>query len=120
MAGEYGQRRHTRTKCIRRVHHVERGRAAVRVFAHYAVVVIRDSALGNAGQEHGRQQPDRRAVGQQHDKADREYIIQDEVRAFESPFDGSQTGQQADAEISDRLRGQQRTADLVIQRVGRA
>ena len=120
MAGEHGKGRNTRTERIRRVHHVERGSAAVRVFAHDAVVVIRDGTLGNAGQEHSCEQPDRRTIGQQYDKADRKYIIQDEVRAFESPFDGSQTGQQADAEIADRLRGQQRTADLVIQRVGRA
>ena len=100
--------------------HIERRCTAVCVFAHDAVVVVGNAALGDAGQEHGCQKPERRAAGQQHDKADSEQIIQNEISPLESPFYGENAGQQADAEIADRLGGDQCSAELVVESVGGA
>ena len=50
----------------------------------------------------------------------RDRIIQNEISPLESPFYGENAGQKADAEIADRLGGDQCSAELVVEPVGGA
>ena len=118
VAGENREGRNAGAEGEGSVQHVERSGAAVCVFTHDAVVVVGDSTLGNAGQEHRGEQQDRRAGHEQHDEADRKQIVGNEIRALETPFDDCRAGQQTDEKVADRLRGNQRTADLIIERIG--
>lgn len=120
LAGEHRERSNARAECIRGVHHIERRCAAVCVFAHDAVVVVGNAALGDAGQEHRGEQQDRRAGHEQHDEADRKQIVGNEIRALETPFDDCRAGQQTDEKVADRLGGDQCSAELVVEPVGGA